>query len=113
MPENKVKENVNYIIGSTDLTQFSKTCNENLSGGNKRKLSLAIASIAKPKVIFLDEPTTGVDPASRRKIWSTLMHLRDTSGSSIVLTSHSMDECEALCSRIGIMARGNFKCLGK
>ncbi|XP_015786740.1 ATP-binding cassette sub-family A member 1 [Tetranychus urticae] len=112
MPENKVKENVNYIITSTDLTQFTKTCNENLSGGNKRKLSLAIAAIAKPKVMFLDEPTTGVDPASRRKIWSTLMHLRDTSGSSIVLTSHSMDECEALCSRIGIMARGNFKCLG-
>ncbi|XP_015785350.1 ATP-binding cassette sub-family A member 1 [Tetranychus urticae] len=112
MPENKVKDNVNYIITSTDLTKFAKTCNQNLSGGNKRKLSLAIASIAKPKVMFLDEPTTGVDPASRRKIWSTLMHLRDTSKSSIVLTSHSMDECEALCSRIGIMVRGNFKCLG-
>ncbi|XP_053207089.1 LOW QUALITY PROTEIN: phospholipid-transporting ATPase ABCA3-like [Panonychus citri] len=112
MPESKVKDNVNYIIESTDLTSFANTCNQNLSGGNKRKLSLAIASIAKPEVIFLDEPTTGVDPASRRKIWSTLIHLRDTSGSSIVLTSHSMDECEALCSRIGIMARGNFKCLG-
>ncbi|XP_053200580.1 retinal-specific phospholipid-transporting ATPase ABCA4-like [Panonychus citri] len=112
MPESKVKDNVNYLIESTDLTPFANICNKNLSGGNKRKLSLAIASIAKPEVIFLDEPTTGVDPASRRKIWSTLIHLRDTIGSSIVLTSHSMDECEALCSRIGIMARGNFKCLG-
>ncbi|XP_074605190.1 phospholipid-transporting ATPase ABCA3-like [Brevipalpus obovatus] len=112
IPEKDIPKNVDFIINSTDLTKFRKTLNGNLSGGNKRKLGLAIAAIGGPSVIFLDEPTTGVDPASRRKIWATLIGLRESGRSSIVLTSHSMDECEALCNRIAIMSKGEIRCLG-
>ncbi|XP_032594289.1 phospholipid-transporting ATPase ABCA3 isoform X2 [Drosophila grimshawi] len=81
------------------------------SGGNKRKLSTAIAVIGTPSVIYLDEPTTGMDPAARRQLWNIVCRIRD-SGKSIVLTSHSMEECEALCTRLAIMVNGEFKCIG-
>lgn len=81
------------------------------SGGNKRKLSTAIALIGSPSVIYLDEPTTGMDPAARRQLWNMVCRIRD-SGKSIVLTSHSMEECEALCTRLAIMVNGEFKCIG-
>uniref|UniRef100_W8AEW5 ATP-binding cassette sub-family A member 3 n=1 Tax=Ceratitis capitata TaxID=7213 RepID=W8AEW5_CERCA len=83
----------------------------NYSGGNKRKLSTAIAVIGSPSVIYLDEPTTGMDPAARRQLWNMVCRIRD-SGKSIVLTSHSMEECEALCTRLAIMVNGEFKCIG-
>ncbi|KAF2894182.1 hypothetical protein ILUMI_11989 [Ignelater luminosus] len=82
-----------------------------LSGGNKRKLSTAIALIGDPLVIYLDEPTTGMDPATKRYLWNALCKIRD-SGKCIILTSHSMEECEALCTRLAIMVNGNFKCIG-
>ncbi|XP_037937451.1 ATP-binding cassette sub-family A member 3 isoform X2 [Teleopsis dalmanni] len=81
------------------------------SGGNKRKLSTAIAVIGRPAVIYLDEPTTGMDPAARRQLWNMVCRIRD-SGKSIILTSHSMEECEALCTRLAIMVNGEFKCIG-
>uniref|UniRef100_A0A8B9MLG3 P-type phospholipid transporter n=1 Tax=Accipiter nisus TaxID=211598 RepID=A0A8B9MLG3_9AVES len=81
------------------------------SGGNKRKLSTAIALIGCPPLILLDEPTTGMDPQSRRLLWDSIVSvLRD--GRAVVLTSHSMEECEALCTRLAIMVKGTFKCLG-
>eukprot|EP01066_Platyproteum_vivax_P014538 Platyproteum_vivax@DN6504_c0_g1_i1.p1 len=80
------------------------------SGGNKRRLSLGIALIGNPRVVFLDEPTTGVDPASRRFVWNLIE--RTLVNRSIILTSHSMEECEALCHRVGIMAKGNLQCIG-
>lgn len=113
MPENDLRKNVNFLLEVTDLSRFRTTLAKNLSGGNKRKLSLAIAAITRPSILFLDEPTTGVDPASRRKIWATLVGIRESGHSSLVLTSHSMDECEALCNRIGILSAGQFVCLGK
>lgn len=81
------------------------------SGGNKRKLSTAIALIGNPVVIYLDEPTTGMDPGAKRHLWNMVSKVR-SSGKSIVLTSHSMEECEALCTRIAIMVNGEFQCLG-
>ena len=81
------------------------------SKGNKRKLNVALALIGRPKVMLLDEPTTGVDPAARRKIWETINNIRK-SGTSIILTSHSMEECEALCDRLAIMVGGTFQCVG-
>lgn len=62
-------------------------------------------------MIFLDEPTTGIDPYSKRQLWTIINKTRN-SGKSVILTSHSMDECEALCTRIAIMVSGDFKCLG-
>lgn len=82
-----------------------------LSGGNKRKLSTAIALIGSPTVIFLDEPTTGMDPATKRNLWNIIIKLRDQ-GKSIVLTSHSMEECEALCTLLTIIVNGNCQCYG-
>jgi len=81
----------------------------NLSGGNKRKLICAMSLIACPKVEFLDEPTTGVDPVSRRSLFKMLKSLRD---SSLILTTHRMDEAESLCDNIAIMINGRFVCYG-
>ncbi|XP_053132329.1 phospholipid-transporting ATPase ABCA3 [Hemicordylus capensis] len=81
------------------------------SGGNKRKLSAGIALIGGPPVIFLDEPSTGMDPVARRLLWDAVTRTREC-GKSIIITSHSMEECEALCTRLAIMVNGQFKCLG-
>lgn len=81
------------------------------SGGNKRKLSAAIAVLGSPAVVYMDEPTTGMDPAARRQLWNIVCRIRD-SGTSIVLTSHSMEECEALCTRLAIMVNGELMCMG-
>ncbi|UYV62551.1 ABCA3 [Cordylochernes scorpioides] len=81
------------------------------SGGNKRKLSSAIALIGYPPVVFLDEPSSGMDPIARRCLWETLLEFQKR-GCSILLTSHSMEECEVLCNRLVIMVNGHFCCLG-
>lgn len=67
--------------------------------------------LGDPDLIFLDEPTTGIDPYSKRQLWTIINKTRN-SGKSVILTSHSMEECEALCTRLAIMAAGEFKCLG-
>lgn len=106
---------VNFIIRklATDLN-FQKHINKQVkhySGGNKRKLSAAVAVVGNPAVIYLDEPTAGMDVATRRLLWNMVAKLREE-GRSIVLTSHSMEECEALCTRMAIMVNGEFRCLG-
>jgi len=92
------------------LTPYADRVCGSYSGGNKRKLSLAIALVGSPSVVFLDEPSSGMDPVSRRHMWDIIT--RERSHRSIVLTTHSMEECEALCTRIGIMTAGRFQCLG-
>ncbi|MCL4153981.1 UNVERIFIED_CONTAM: hypothetical protein GTU68_016387 [Idotea baltica] len=81
------------------------------SGGNKRKLSTAIALIGNPDVIFLDEPTSGMDPGAKRFLWNCILEIVQE-GRCVVLTTHSMEECEALCQRLCIMVNGGIKCLG-
>ncbi|GAB5359398.1 hypothetical protein AAMO2058_000540400 [Amorphochlora amoebiformis] len=80
------------------------------SGGNKRKLSVGIALVGNPPVVFLDEPSTGMDPGSRRFMWDLISSTM--AERSVILTTHSMEECEALCSRLGIMVGGRFRCIG-
>lgn len=80
-----------------------------LSGGNKRKLVCAMSLIGCPQVEFLDEPTSGVDPVSRRSLFKMLKGLQD---SSMILTTHRMDEAESLCDKIAIMINGRFVCYG-
>jgi len=109
--ENRINTELEKLASFVDLTQYlDRPCGQ-YSGGNKRKLNVALALIGRPKVMLLDEPTTGVDPAARRKMWETINAIR-RSGTSIILTSHSMEECEALCDRLAIMVRGSFQCLG-
>lgn len=92
-----------------DLAPFAKTDAQNLSGGNKRKLVCAMSLIGCPKLEFLDEPTTGVDPVSRRSLFNLLKQLEN---SSMILTTHRMDEAESLCDKIVIMINGRFVCYG-
>lgn len=106
-----VEEETNTWLRKCDLESYRNVAVGNYSGGTKRKLNTAIAMIGSPPVIFLDEPTTGIDPVSRRKIWSCIKELVQA-GRTIILTSHSLDECEALCNRIGIMYHGQLQCIG-
>ena len=88
------------------------------SGGMKRRLSLACATIGQPQIVFLDECSTGVDPVARREIWQMISdmvtggNLPKEERTSVILTTHSMEECEALCPQIAIMAGGKIRCLG-
>ncbi|KAL0339676.1 UNVERIFIED_CONTAM: ABC transporter A family member 1 [Sesamum radiatum] len=84
-----------------------------LSGGNKRKLSVAIAMIGDPPVIILDEPSTGMDPIAKRFMWEVISRLSTRQGkTAVILTTHSMNEAQALCTRIGIMVGGKLRCIG-
>jgi len=89
---------------------FADRVASTFSGGMKRKLSLGIALVGDPSIVFLDEPSTGVDPESRRFMWGLISETM--AGRAVILTTHSMDECEALCQRIGIMVNGRLRCLG-
>ena len=93
-----------------DLDEFRNVRAGNLSGGNKRKLSCAMTLVLCPKVLFLDEPTTGVDPVSRRSLFKLIKQLSDST--SILLTTHRMDEAEKLCDEITILINGRSICFG-
>ncbi|EGT33610.1 CBN-CED-7 protein [Caenorhabditis brenneri] len=82
------------------------------SGGQKRKISVGVALLAPTQMIILDEPTAGIDPKARREVWELLLWCREHSNSALMLTSHSMDECEALCSRIAVLNRGSLIAIG-
>ena len=102
---------VNELLRVLDLTPHMKKECGIYSGGNKRKLSTALAMVGEPKLLFLDEPSTGMDPGARHALWDAILKMQ-ARGASIILTSHSMEECEALCSRLAIMVNGKFQCIG-
>jgi len=110
VPEEVVKDVVDGTIDQLELTPHRKKLAMRLSGGMKRKLCVAIALIGDPEVVLLDEPSAGLDPVSRRNLWSVI--LRTMSHRAVILTTHSMDEAEALCKRIGIMVQGQLRALG-
>lgn len=112
IPERQIAEAVEDTLDKLGLKRIGHIESNNYSGGNKRRLSVGMALIGAPEVIFLDEPTSGVDPRSRRRLWSTLIEFQQQTKSSIVMTSHSMNECECLCDRVAIMVGGQFKVLG-
>ncbi|RYZ79463.1 MAG: ATP-binding cassette domain-containing protein, partial [Proteobacteria bacterium] len=90
-----------------NLKQYENIPAGTYSGGNKRKLSVAIAMIGNPAVVFLDEPSTGMDPEARRFMWNVISRIsRERKQSSIILTTHSMEEAEALATKMGIMVGG-------
>uniref|UniRef100_A0A8C1Q1R5 P-type phospholipid transporter n=1 Tax=Cyprinus carpio TaxID=7962 RepID=A0A8C1Q1R5_CYPCA len=111
IPESEISRVAEWGVQKLGLSEYAGNCAGTYSGGNKRKLSTAIAMIGCPPLVLLDEPTTGMDPHSRRFLWTAILSIiRD--GRAVVLTSHSMEECEALCTRLAIMVNGTFKCLG-
>nr|XP_056703951.1 phospholipid-transporting ATPase ABCA1 [Euleptes europaea] len=111
VPEKEVCKVGEWAVRKLGLVKYAEKCAGLYSGGNKRKLSTAIALIGGPPVVFLDEPTTGMDPKARRFLWNCGLSIIKE-GRSVVLTSHSMEECEALCTRMAIMVNGRFRCLG-
>ncbi|XP_013381483.2 ATP-binding cassette sub-family A member 2-like [Lingula anatina] len=111
VPYKDEKMVVQWALEKFDLLSLADNLSGSYSGGNKRKLSTAIALLGNPPVIFLDEPTTGMDPQSRRFLWDIILNLIKD-GRSVILTSHSMEECEELCTRLAIMVNGHFKCIG-
>ena len=98
------------MIKDVDLTQHKDTVAKNLSGGNRRKLSVGIALIGGSKFVLLDEPTAGMDLSARRKLWNMLKNYKHNR--IIILTTHYMDEADILGDRIGIMSAGQLICLG-
>ena len=109
----KLKDVVTAMIESMTLTKYTDKVAGRLSGGNKRKLSVAISMICNPPIVLLDEPSTGMDPEARRFMWAVIHKLTTKSESnSVIMTTHAMDEAETLCKRIGIMVNGEFVCLG-
>jgi len=105
-----VTVDVDEMLADLDLLQQKEVKAKNLSGGQKRKLCIGMALVANPKYIFLDEPTTGLDPLSRRKIWELLLKKKE--GRVIFLTTHYMDEADILADRKLILNKGKIRCLG-
>ena len=112
--KSSIQSLVNAMIKEMALDEFTNKIAGRLSGGNKRKLAVAISMLCNPPIILLDEPSTGMDPEARRFMWSVI-HKMSTKGrkSSVIMTTHSMDEAETLCKRMAIMVNGEFVCMGK
>ena len=107
-----VNESVQNICDNFGLGQYLETYCVNLSGGNKRKLSFAIALMCRPKILLLDEPSTGVDPESRRIMWKNIMELTKKTNLNMILSTHSMEEAEVLCDTVSWLKSGNFLSIG-
>jgi ABC-2 type transport system ATP-binding protein len=91
------RNRVNEVIDIVGLEEKRKAFVVNLSGGQRQRMALGIALLNKPKVLLLDEPTTGLDPNARREVWSILGRLKNETGTSLILTTHYMEEAEQLC----------------
>jgi len=106
----RLEEVIERLVEDMELTSYVDKQAGTYSGGNKRKLSVAIALIGNPKIVILDEPSSGMDPKARRSMWAVIQATKK--GRVLILTTHFMDECEYLCERIGIMVDGRMRCLG-
>uniref|UniRef100_G1PPF2 ATP binding cassette subfamily A member 12 n=1 Tax=Myotis lucifugus TaxID=59463 RepID=G1PPF2_MYOLU len=111
IPEKDIKETVHKLLRRLHLMPYKDRATSLCSYGTKRKLSTALALIGKPSILLLDEPSSGMDPKSKRHLWKIISE-EVQNKCSVILTSHSMEECEALCTRLAIMVNGRFQCIG-
>ncbi len=95
------------LLKKVNLADKAKNKSKELSGGQKQRFSIATTLINNPKIVFLDEPTTGLDPQARRNLWELIKEIRNN-GTTVIITTHYMDEAEQLCDRIAIMNEGKI-----
>ncbi len=95
------------LLQSVNLTEKAKNKFKELSGGQKQRFSIATTLINKPEIIFLDEPTTGLDPQARRNLWELIRYIQQQ-GTTVIITTHYMDEAESLCDRVAIIDEGRI-----
>ena len=113
MPGKERKTRIKEVLNFLELTERTNDMVKTFSGGMMRRLEIAQALVNRPRVLFLDEPSIGLDPNARRIIWSLIKKLRDEFGTTIFMTTHDMNEADVLCDRIGIMNKGQLATLGK
>ncbi|MFH1393261.1 MAG: ABC transporter ATP-binding protein [Candidatus Micrarchaeota archaeon] len=111
IPKHEMKERVKKLLAQTELTNKSEALASKLSGGMKKRLNMACSLVHDPKVVFLDEPTVGLDPVVRRGIWKLIKELNQEK-KTIIITSHYMEEIEYLCNRVAIMFAGRMVASG-
>ncbi|ORC88485.1 ATP-binding cassette transporter ABCA1 [Trypanosoma theileri] len=108
--ENERSNVIESLLLMCDIARYRRTLAHELSGGNRRKLSVAIALVGGPRVVFLDEPSAGMDPVARRGLWTMIKRIADNC--SVVLTTHHLEEVEALGDVVAIMVDGKLRCIG-
>lgn len=106
------KRSTDTLIDLVSLREKEKTLTRDLSGGQRQRLSVALALINQPRIIFLDEPTTGLDPQARRNMWETIRNIQD-SGATVFLTTHYMEEAHNLCDRVAVVDSGKIIALDR
>lgn len=111
MPRDKMKKNVDELLQKLSLRDYAKRQAGKYSGGMMRRINLAMALVHDPEIAFLDEPTAGMDPQSRRAVWDFIRELKKQNR-TVLLTTHYMEEAEELCDRIGIIDNGKLISLG-
>jgi ABC-2 type transport system ATP-binding protein len=111
VPAEKREALLRDLLEAVDLTRFAKSLVSTFSGGMRRRLEIARGLVHSPKILFLDEPTTGLDPVSRTNVWEMIAKLKARSGLTILLTTHYMDEADKLCDRIAIVDHGKLAAL--
>nr|CAD7408080.1 unnamed protein product [Timema cristinae] len=111
VPSSDIARVVDMYLAGLQIHEHSGKQSQHCSGGTRRKLSFAMAMVGGPCVVLMDEPSTGMDPRSKRFLWDTILaSFQGTRGA--ILTTHSMEEADALCSRVGIMVKGELRCIG-
>ena len=112
VPAKERKRSIEELLGLVDLTKWRDAQTKTLSGGMRRRLEIARGLVHNPKIFFLDEPTTGLDPVSRIAVWEMLNKLKSTRNLTMLLTTHYMEEADKLCDRIAIVDHGKLMALG-
>src|SRR5436853_2566707 len=111
VPREKRKRLIRDLLEAVELSQWADKPVKNLSGGMRRRVEIARGLVHEPRVFFLDEPTTGLDPVSRVAVWEMLQRIKSQRDLTVLLTTHYMDEADNLCDRIAIVDHGELKAL--
>jgi ABC-2 type transport system ATP-binding protein len=111
VPKAKREQNINDLLEAVDLTKWRNAQTKTLSGGMRRRLEIARGLVHNPRIFFLDEPTTGLDPVSRVAVWEMLNNLKNKHHLTMLITTHYMDEADRLCDRIAIVDHGKLVAL--